>query len=108
MDDFLQLACFQMITFVGTARSCYINAMRCAKEGRFDEATELLKQGDEAFAEGHKSHGDMITKEAKGELTVLSLLLIHAEDQLMAAEGFRVIAEEFIDAYKKIEQTDQK
>ena len=33
-----------------------------------------------------------------------SLILIHAEDQLMQAETFRVIAEDFIDVYEKLLQ----
>ena len=40
--------------------------------------------------------------EASGELDGSGLLLIHAEDQLMSAEGFRIIAEEFIDVYKRL------
>lgn len=102
MDNSIEMACFQMITFVGTARSCYINAIQLAKDGRFEEAEELIKQGDEAFAHGHHSHGEMITQEAKGELTGVGLLMLHAEDQLMSAEGFKIIATEFIDVYKRI------
>ena len=44
----------------------------------------------------------MLTKEANGELGNAGVLLIHAEDQLMSAEAFKIIAEEFIDLYKKI------
>lgn len=102
MNDELVTACFQIITYVGTARSCFINAIQCAKEGKFDEAKDMIKQGDEAFVQGHDGHSELLTKEANGELSVTGLLLIHAEDQLMSAEGFRTIAEEFIDLYKRI------
>ena len=102
MSEEMELACFQIITFVGTARSCYINAIQLAKEGKFDEAEALIKQGEEAFAQGHHGHADLLTKEASGELSGAGLLLIHAEDQLMSAEGFHTIAEEFIAVYKKL------
>lgn len=102
MNNSVEMACFQMITYVGTARSCYINAISCAKSGNFEEAMNLLKEGDVAFAEGHKGHGEMIVQEAKGELSNVGLLMLHAEDQLMSAEGFRIIAEEFIDVYKRL------
>lgn len=62
----------------------------------------MIKQGEEAFAQGHHGHADLLTKEASGELGGAGLLLIHAEDQLMSAEGFRTIAEEFIALYKKL------
>ena len=34
------------------------------------------------------------------------LLLIHAEDQLMSAEGFQTIAEEFIALYKRLDNVN--
>ena len=41
MDEKFELACFQIITYVGTARTHFINAIQCAKEGKYDEAAEL-------------------------------------------------------------------
>lgn len=37
-----------------------------------------------------------------------SLILVHAEDQLMSAEGFKIIAEEMIAAYKRIAELEKK
>ena len=103
MNDDIITACFQLITYVGTARSCFINAIQCAKEGKYDAAAELMKQGDEAFVLGHHGHSDLAEKETKGELEKVGLLLLHAEDQLMSAEGFRTIADEFIAVYKRLD-----
>ncbi len=102
MSEELELACFNIITHVGTARSNYIGAIQLAKEGKFDEAENLIAEGEKEFVEGHHAHADMLTKEANGELGNAGVLLIHAEDQLMSAEAFKIIAEEFIDLYKKI------
>ena len=102
MSEELELACFNIITHVGTARSNYIGAIQLAKEGKFDEAANLIAEGEKEFVEGHHAHADMLTKEANGELGNAGVLLIHAEDQLMSAEAFKIIAEEFIDLYKKI------
>lgn len=103
MKEEIITSCFQLITFVGTARSCFINAIQCAKAGKYDEAVEMLKQGDEAFVLGHHVHSDLAEKENNGELDKIGLLLLHAEDQLMSAEGFRTIAEEFISVYKRLD-----
>ena len=89
MDEKFELACFQIITYVGTARTHFINAIHCAKEGKYDEATELIKQGDEAFSLGHNAHADLLTMDANGEISNGYMLLMHAEDQLMSAESFR-------------------
>ena len=34
----------------------------------------------------------------------LNLILVHAEDQMMSAESFRIIAEEFIAVYKRLSE----
>lgn len=44
----------------------------------------------------------MITKEAAGEKIEGGILLVHAEDQLMSAEAFSILAEEFIDLYTEL------
>ena len=99
MSEELVTVCFQIITYVGTARSCFVNAVQCAKDGKFDEAESQLKQGDEAFVEGHRCHADLIAREASGELQASGL-----EDQMMSAESFRIIAEEFIAVYKRLSE----
>ena len=40
MTEAFETACFGIITYVGTARSCFINAVQCAKEGEFEKAKE--------------------------------------------------------------------
>ena len=59
MDEKFETACFQIITYVGTARTHFINGY---------------------------------------------MLLMHAEDQLMSAESFRILADEFIVLYKRIDE----
>ena len=98
----LELAAFQIISAVGTARSCYIEAIQKAKKGDFEGAKKLIAEGDEMFVEGHHAHADLLKKEAEGNTNVIKLIIIHAEDQLMSAEGFKTIALEFIDLYKRL------
>ena len=62
----------------------------------------MIKEGDVSFNQGHTEHTSLLSMEASGELDGSGLLLIHAEDQLMSAEGFRIIAKEFIDVYKRL------
>ena len=98
----MELICFQLITAAGTAKSNYIEAIQKAKEGLYDEAAELIAQGDEMMKEGHQPHTDLIQKEAAGENLQMGLILTHAEDQMMSAEVFKVMAEEMIELYKKV------
>lgn len=99
----LELTAFQIIAAVGTARSSYIEAIQKAKEGDFEEAERLVKEGDEMFIEGHHAHAGLLQVEAdNGQGSAVSLIILHAEDQLMSAESFKTIALEFIDLYKRI------
>ncbi|MEA4874698.1 MAG: PTS lactose/cellobiose transporter subunit IIA [Anaerorhabdus sp.] len=96
----IELIAFQIISAVGTARSYYIEAIQDAKQGNFEEARKKIEEGSNIFVEGHHAHAELIQKEANGELDTITLLLMHAEDQLMSAEAFKIIAEEFIDVYE--------
>lgn len=98
----MELICFQLITAAGAAKSNYIEAMQKAKEGFYEEAEKLIAEGDAAIGEGHLSHTDLIQKEASGEDVKMSLLLTHAEDQMMSTEVFKLMAEEVIELYKKV------
>ena len=97
-----ELIAFNIIATVGTARSSYINAIDEAAEGNFEKAEELIKEGQEAFTQGHDANAQLLVKTAQGESVTMDLLLTHAEDQLMSAEAFGILAERFVTLYKKI------
>jgi len=96
----MEMVSFQIISAVGTAKSMYIQALQEAKAGNFEEAEKLIAQGQETFLEGHKAHSSLIQKEASGEQLAFSLLLMHAEDQLMATETTKLLVTELIEIYK--------
>jgi PTS system cellobiose-specific IIA component len=96
----MELISFKIISAVGTARSLYIEAIQEAKKGNFQRAEELIKEGEEVFIQGHHAHSELIQQEACGQAVVPTLMLMHTEDQLMSADGFKIIAEEFIEVYK--------
>ena len=98
----MEMICFQIISAVGAARGSFVEAIDLACEERFEEAEQKLKEGKEFFVEGHGAHAQLIQQEASGEKTEVILLLVHAEDQLMSAENFRILAEKFIDLNRKL------
>ncbi|MBS5885647.1 MAG: PTS lactose/cellobiose transporter subunit IIA [Clostridium sp.] len=99
----LELICFEIISNVGMARGSFIEAIDLATEGKFHEAEDKILEGDNYFSAGHSAHTKLIQQEAEGNKTEFALLLIHAEDQLMSTESFRILAEKFIALNKKIE-----
>ncbi len=107
MED-MELICFQLITAAGSAKSNYIGAIQKAKEGLYEEAEQLIKEGDELMKQGHLPHVDLIQKEAAGEDMHMSLILTHAEDQMMSTEVFKVMAEEMIGLYQRLDEKADK
>lgn len=71
--------------------------MACVRE-------ELIKQGDELLSQSNEPHTDLVQKEVVGEDVKMSLILAHAEDQMMSTEVFKVLAEEMIELYKKVDK----
>lgn len=98
----LELISFKIISAVGSARSSFINAIQEAKAGNAGRAKELIEEGDKFFSEGHKAHMEILTMQASGKELKLDILFIHAEDQMMSAETMKIIAQEFIDVYEKV------
>ncbi len=102
MDNEFVMVAFNIIANVGDARSNYINAIDLASEGKYEEAAAAIEEGKKSFNEGHSAHQGLLTKFANGELPPMDILLTHAEDQLMSAEAFGILAERFITLYKKV------
>lgn len=98
----LELQCFQIISAVGMARSSYIEAIQEARKGHIEQARVMILEGEKQFVQGHEVHAAMIQQEASGHKIDACLLLIHAEDQLMSAESFKIIADEMITSYERI------
>lgn len=98
----LEKVSFTIIASVGTAKSCFMEAMSAARIGEFDKANELIEEGEAHRIKGHEAHFELIQKEANGEKAEIGILLMHAEDQLMASETIKIVAEEFIHNYSEM------
>ena len=48
----LELTAFQIISSVGTARSCYIEAIQAAKKSDYEEAEKLIKEATRLSLKG--------------------------------------------------------
>lgn len=95
-------AVMSLITNGGMAKSAYIETIRAAKEGRYEEVEALWSEANEAFEEAHKTHFEMLGEGVEANTPMEKMLLIHAEDQLNSAEIFKVVSEEMVDLYKTV------
>ena len=100
----LEMICFQIISSAGAAKSNYIEAMRYARKFDFEKSEELIEEGKKEYLKAHEAHSELIYKETNNEKVEFSLILMHAEDQLMAADNFKLVCEENINMLKLIRE----
>lgn len=100
MED-LELISFQLISNVGEAKSFLFQALKASREENFEKAEKCVKDAEKSLLKAHESHSSLIQQEASGEPVKVSLLLMHAEDQLMTTETLKGITEEMILTHKK-------
>lgn len=104
----IELKSFQIISAVGTAKSCFVEAMRCARKGEFEKALTLIEEGETELIQGQQVHLELIQEEASGNKVGSNLILIHAEDQMMSAETIKICAVELIESYKQIYELKER
>lgn len=91
-----ELIAFNIISAVGEARSKLVRAIEISRNGDLNEANKLVSEANKLLTKGDKEHFKVITQDSKTHDIEFSLLLVHAEDQLMAAEIIRDMAQEMI------------
>lgn len=100
----LELIAFEIISNVGMAKSLAIEALRDVRSGKYEEGKSKLNEASEFLVKGHHAHADLIQKEASGEKVEFSLIVMHAEDQMMSAETIKSLVEEMIEMYKDLKE----
>lgn len=96
----LELIAFNIISTVGSAKSKVMESMQKSRVGKFKEAEQLIKEANEFLLLGEKEHFQVIAQEAKEKNVTLTLLFMHAEDQLMSTVTLRDIANEVCENYR--------
>lgn len=90
---------FQLILHGGNARSLAMEAIALAKGKDVAAARHKLSCAAEELSRAHHHQTTLIQREAAGEQTPISMLLIHAQDHLMNAMTIKELASEFVDLY---------
>lgn len=97
--NFIEQQSMKIITHSGMSKSFAIEAIQLAKQGKFDEAEDLLKQSEAEMANAGKAHHETLAESAKDDFKV-TLLLAHAEDQMLTSETIIILSKEFVELYK--------
>ena len=92
----MQQVAFGMIAQLGLARQKFTEAITASEQATADQAQALLQEGNDALVKAHKGHFGLIQREANGEELPFSLILTHAEDQLMTIELMKDLGERIV------------
>lgn len=102
-DVNLEKVSFKITLHAGNAKDLAHDALGKAKEGKYQEAADLLDQAQEEYAAGHDIQSENMSKDDPEERVITNMLLAHAMDHLMAAKSEMRLIEEMIDLYKKVD-----
>ena len=100
-DEQLQVV-MGLIMNAGNAESEAIAALAAAKENNFSEAEARMKAANEALVETHNTQTSLLTAEASGNNSEVTLLMVHSQDHLMNAISYLGLTQELIDVYKRL------
>ncbi|KAF1304939.1 PTS lactose/cellobiose transporter subunit IIA [Candidatus Enterococcus willemsii] len=103
----LELISFNIISNVGSAKSKVMESMQKSRNGEFEEAQQLIMEANDFLMIGEKEHFQVITQEAKEKNVDITILFMHAEDQLMSTVTLRDIANEVLENYKMMYELKQ-
>jgi len=99
---------FKIISFSGDAKSNIYEAFELVTKGEYEEAGKVLEKADESIIEAHNVQTTLIQKEAQGVHTELSLLMVHAQDQLMTTLLAKDMVKNMIFMQKEINDLKKK
>lgn len=91
-----------LIVHSGEVRSYSMEAIQCAKKGEIEKAKGLIDKADAELSEAHNVQTALIQKEASGEKTEVSLLMVHAQDHLMTSMTLKYLALEIIEIHEEL------
>jgi PTS system cellobiose-specific IIA component len=91
-----------IIINAGQSRSLCYEALRCAKNGQFDEADGLLNEAQTFANQAHLVQTQLIEADEGTGKTPMTLILVHAQDHLMTSMLAKELVTEIIDLHKRI------
>ena len=102
MDQDMEQICFQIIAFSGEAFSKMMEAMKVCRTGDYEKADEVMEEASDLLHQAHNAHTNLLVNEAQGKKVEFSVLLGHAQDNLMNTMLTKTLMEEMMSMYKEL------
>lgn len=89
----------EIVAYAGEARTKLLNAIKEAQKGDREKADNLIDEAKQSLNKAHNVHAKLLTKEARGELKDMGLIMIHGQDHLMTTILLNEIVEHLCNMY---------
>jgi len=96
----------QVITYAGMAKSSYLEVLKYYRENDQTAYEQSMSNGDVSFSQAHEAHLQLLQQEMNTQEPQITMLMAHAEDQLMNAETTKIMAEEIIKLSQRIKKLE--
>ncbi|MBQ6524444.1 MAG: PTS lactose/cellobiose transporter subunit IIA [Atopobiaceae bacterium] len=96
----LELTMIEIVALAGDARTRLLAAIKRARENDGVAAAALIEEAQGLLNDAHNAQTELLTAEARGEVTTPSVLLVHAQDHLMTTMLLRDIIDALLDIYQ--------
>lgn len=100
--DQLEKDIFEIIVNAGQGKAYAYEALSEAEKGNFEKIDSLYENADEYFNKAHNIQTRLMQEEMNEDSKLVSLLMVHAQDQLMTALESRDLIKSLIKMYQKI------
>ena len=85
MDNEMMTTATEIIFHAGNARKLVSDSFDCAEAGDYTQASRKLQEAEGELDAAHQIQTGLIRREAAGEQTQMSFLMVHAQNTLMVA-----------------------
>lgn len=99
---------FNIIAHGGNARALAYEALEEARKGNYDRVDELMEECKEEMNVAHNTQTELVQRDLRGEDVNISLLLVHAQDQLMTTMAEQTLLLQMIEMQKEINHLKNK
>lgn len=98
----LETIIFEIISHGGNARALAYEALEKARAAEYEESDRLMEECQQEMNLAHNTQTKLVQDEIRGADVKISLLLIHAQDQLMTSMAEQTLIMQMISMQKEL------
>ena len=107
MNQEIEKIALNMIVNAGESRSMVYEAIQLASEGKIEEANKEIQESYKTCNAAHQLQMELLKLDARGENPGQSVLIVHAQDILMAVCTERDLGRYIIEIFSRLHKLEK-